>query len=109
MDDGSSVKKVDWKLLIEEQSKSGLTQKAYCESKGVKLSHFVYYKSQLKTKAVLDKKAIKLPVFTPIKLKESNPPVGEIKILLPNGFQCFIPLQTETLQIKNLLGVLLSC
>jgi len=40
----------NWSEILEEYRKSGLTQKVFCEQKGIKLSTFCYQKRNLEKK-----------------------------------------------------------
>jgi hypothetical protein len=97
-----------WLELLEQQEKSGLSQAEFCRQNNLSKSNFVYYKGTLKTKNNHSLKPAKL--FSPVKLTpiDSIKP-AEIKIILPNGFQCFIPSVMDVLQIKRLMEALLSC
>jgi hypothetical protein len=67
----------------------------------------VYYYAQFK--------ASKIPLasasFVPVKVAAQGKSMvaNEIKLSLPNGFQCSFPSNTDTAQIKRLVEVLLSC
>ena len=79
--------------------------------KGIKLTTFAYYRGLIKKPKNDDQGSDKR--FKPIKLvkKNENEGVlsGEIRLSLPNGFQCAFPMQLDVVQIKNLVEVLLSC
>jgi hypothetical protein len=47
--------------------------------------------------------------FTPMQVKKAETIASEIKLVLPNGFQCFFPGKIDPYQVKQLLEVLLSC
>lgn len=99
----------EWYKLVEDQEKSGLSQKEFCNQQNLVLSKFVYYRCLLKNKektATLNKAS-----FTPVKVlpKETTTISGEIKLSLPNGFQCAFPSYIESIQIKRLVEVLLTC
>jgi hypothetical protein len=98
-----------WGKLVEDQEKSGLSQKEFCSQQSLVLSKFVYYRSRLKNKEKTS--AINKISFTPVKiLPKENPVVpGEIKLSLPNGFQCSFPSYLDSIQIKRLVEVLLAC
>jgi hypothetical protein len=100
--------KPNWEALIAEQEKSGLTQEAFCKERDVVLTKFVYYRSQIKKKA---KSTQQSPLsFSPVKVAKKEEIVGsEIRLSLPNGFQCAFPTQLEISQIKRLVEALLSC
>jgi len=99
---------LQWYKLVEDQEKSGLSQKEFCNQHNLILSKFVYYRCLIKNK---EKTTINKASFVPVKvsLKENTVVSGEIKLSLPNGFQCAFPSHTDTLQIKRLVEVLLSC
>ncbi|HSW69293.1 MAG TPA: hypothetical protein VLI69_03915 [Gammaproteobacteria bacterium] len=97
---------IDWKNLIAEQENSGLTQKEFCNQRGLVLSQFVYHR--------ISKKKMTQPagsVFKPVKVisKEAPATSGNIRLSLPNGFQCSFPCSFDVGQIKRLIEVLLSC
>lgn len=98
-----------WASLIAEQEKSGVSQKAFCIQRGLVVSQFVYYRCSFKNK----RKPIQAveQAFRPVKvaIKEPSSVSGDIKISLPNGFQCLFSCSLESSQIKRLVEVLLSC
>lgn len=98
-----------WYKLVEDQEKSGLSQQEFCNQQSLVLSKFVYYRSLLKNKEKSE--AINKASFTPVKVlaKESTVVSGEIKLSLPNGFQCAFPSHLDSIQIKRLVEVLLAC
>lgn len=96
----------NWLALIEEQQKSGLSQKAFCQQNNLVLSQFVYYRLRhLKQKTGLN------PVagFVPVNVIPSESKASEIKVVLPNGFQCSFSSSLDINQLKSLMGVLLTC
>jgi|AntRauTorckE6833_2_1112554.scaffolds.fasta_scaffold09732_4 hypothetical protein len=106
---GRAERYAKWKLLIAEQKECGKSQKAFCVQRGISPAKLTYYRSVLsaqeKTLSQDNKKLV------PIKLQSSTPaPVAhQIKITLPNGFRCEIPVSVSALHIKLLMGALLSC
>lgn len=98
-----------WYKLVEEQEKSGLTQSEFCRQQNLVLSKFVYYRCLLKNQDIT--KPIKPGSLAPVKVssKENTSGSGEIKLLLPNGFQCLFPSNIDSTQIKRLVEVLLAC
>jgi len=95
---------IDWKILIAEQENSGLSQKEFCNQRGLVLSQFVYHRCSSKNK----KTQITKPSMKPVKVVGSEIH-GDIRISLPNGFQCSFPCSLDMNQIKRLVEVLLSC
>lgn len=97
-----------WRQLVEEQNKSGMTQKIFCKQHNISLSQFIYYNCLLKNK---DNPPVKIPSsFAPVKISDKyNMTSGEIKLSLPNGFQFTFPSDLDVIQVKRLVEVLLSC
>jgi len=105
---GREDRRAKWQSLVEEQEISGLTQSVFCKSRNLVLSQFVYYRGLIKAKESTN--AVGVKSFTPIQVSkiESNS-ASEIRIVLPNGFQCYVSSRVEVLQIKRLVEVLLTC
>ena len=99
-----------WKELVEEQENSGLSQIAFCKQKNLKSSKFGYYRTVVKSKDKIKTNQVDQPLFSTVQIKntESNK-LSEIKIILPNGFQCVIPSAMDAVQLKKIMGALLSC
>lgn len=99
-------RRTKWQELIEEQEKSGLSQDAFCKLHNLVFSNFTYYRSKFRGKAQVQKKPP--GTFTPVSVTKS-PVTHEIRLSLPNGFQCSLPLDIDPLRVKELLEVILSC
>ncbi|OGT37408.1 MAG: hypothetical protein A3F11_07275 [Gammaproteobacteria bacterium RIFCSPHIGHO2_12_FULL_37_14] len=96
-----------WKELISEHENSGLSQIAFCKQRDLIPSKFGYYRSVIKSQ---DKMSINQKLFSSVQIKKSESNTSaEIKIILPNGFQCFIPVAMDVLQLKRMMEALLSC
>lgn len=96
-----------WKELVESQEKSGLSQLEFCRQHNLVPSKFGYYRSVLKSQ---DKVNANQPLFSTVQIKKpAQNTLSEIKIILPNGFQCFIPVAMDTPHVKRLMEALLSC
>lgn len=104
--DSENKSQPDWKSLIAEQENSGLSQKEFCNQRGLVLSQFVYYRcsSRNRNKNIQTDK----PALKPVKVIGNENP-GDIQLTLPNGFQCSFPSSLDMNQIKRLVEVLLSC
>ena len=97
-----------WKLLIDQQEKSGQLQTEFCKQHGISVAQLGYYRGLLKTKKQSTVK--NPPLFSPVKIKNpETKKAEEIKIALPNGFHCYFPPTIEVIQIKKLIEVLLAC
>ena len=100
--------RIDWTSLITEQEKSGQSQKEFCNQRGLVLSLFVYHRcSTNKIKSIQTAE----PALKPVKVinKEPSATSGDIRLSLPNGFQCSFPCSFDAVQVKRLIEVLLSC
>jgi hypothetical protein len=97
-----------WQALVEEQEKSGLSQTEYCKQHNIVISQFGYYRGLLKAKERAQSR--KPGLFSSVRIKKSETKISdEIKIVLPNGFQCYLPASIDAVQIKRLMEALLSC
>lgn len=100
--------RVKWQSLIEEQEKSGLSQAEFCKQRNIAIAQFGYYRGLLKAK---DQAKFKKPeLLSPIKIKKQDTKsLDEIKIVFPNGFQCYFPTSIDSIQIKRFMEALLTC
>jgi hypothetical protein len=96
-----------WRKIIDEYLQCGMTQKAFCEQRSLSLPQLVYYHVLFKK----DKESLAKSSFVQVKIPDRDKAVitSEIKLSLPNGFQCSFPSHTDVDQIKRLIEVLLSC
>ncbi|CAN5194768.1 hypothetical protein BH09PAT2_BH09PAT2_11010 [soil metagenome] len=103
-----SIRHEQWLTRVVEQERSGLSQTEFCKQNNLVISQFTYYRGLIKAS---ERDTLpKSNVFTPVKIhKPEQKSSSEIRILLPNGFQCFIPSHLEASHIKNLIAALLSC
>jgi hypothetical protein len=99
--------KEEWQALILEHAESGLSQTEFCQQKNISVSKFGYHRSLLMTHDKFKTKAQN--IFTPIHIKKPEPITANIRLILSNGFQCFLPCHIDPNQVKQLLRVLLSC
>lgn len=103
-----STRREHWRAIVEKQEESVLSQVEYCKQNNLVISQFTYYRGLIKANERTA--SPKLNVFTPVKInKTEQSPSSEIRILLPNGFQCFISSHIDTIHIKRLMEALLSC
>lgn len=102
-------RRVKWQELVDQQKQSGLTKKEFCKEHQLTLSTFAYYSSVFGNKK---KKHKETPNnnFIPIEIKNSvKSKILELKIIFPNGIQCFLPDDLETNKIKKFIEVLNAC
>jgi len=95
-----------WKALIEEQEESGLSQINFCKQKNVSSAQLGYYRSILKPK--LPNENVSIGSFSPVKINQQTSE-KEIRLTLPNGFQCLFPATIDPAYLKKLIEVFLSC
>lgn len=96
-----------WRDIISEQEASGVSQSEFCRQRNLVLSKFVYYRGVIKSREQTNASQ-KLFSAVGIKPPESKA-ASEIKIILPNGFQCIVPAIMDTACVKRLMEALLSC
>lgn len=89
-------KRDKWKKIIKEQEKSGLSREAFCKAHNLPSSSLVYYRGILRGKQNPKKQS---GTFTPISISK-QPTVNEIRLTLPNGFQCAFPTDLGFSRIK---------
>jgi hypothetical protein len=107
-DDKQKQRHAKWRNILDEYQVSNQTQKSFCEQRNISLPQFVYYRSLFKQE---EKSQAMAGGFVPLKLQQSDKSASssEIKLSLPNGFQCAFPSHVDATQIKRLIEVLLSC
>ena len=67
-----------------------------------------YHKGLIKGKSAINKK--KASLFSAVQIQKPEiKTVSEVKVLLPNGFQCLFPSTADPSHIKLLVKALLSC
>lgn len=91
-----------WQELIREQEASGLSQTQFCKDRNISSAQLGYYRSVLKPGRP------KMGSFSPVTIKQASSP-KDVRITLPNGFQCVFSSDLNASQIKEWMMVLLSC
>lgn len=97
--------KIDWQKIMADQSRSGLSQTAYCKQHGIDLAKFGYYRNKMQSSE--KERVAKSPLFQPVTMTSHTN--EEIKIFLPNGFRCEFTHATNVIQIKKIIEMLLTC
>ncbi len=98
-----NVRYEKWRAIIDEQEASGLTQTAFCKEHNISSAQLSYYRGILKPKQTVSTRS-----FTPVTLKQSSH-AKEIRVLLPNGFQCTFAWDFNVSDMKAWVKALLSC
>ena len=101
----NEAKREKWEKIIEDQEKSGLSQEAFCKANNLPSTSFVYYRGIFRGKQQPNKTSGAFAPVTVAKAMSAN----EIRLTLPNGFQCTFPTDLESSRIKELVGIFLSC
>ena len=97
-----------WQVLVEDQEKSGLSQTEFCKQHNLAVSQFGYHRRSLKARERVQ--SAKPELFSAVQIKKPETKMSdEIKIVLPNGFQCYLPASIDSMQIRRLMEALLSC
>jgi hypothetical protein len=104
-----AIRRKKWDNLVETQKKSGLSQKEFCTQHGIVISQFVYYLGLSRKKSGASTETA--PSFSPVKItnKDNHEISTDIRISLPNGFQCTLPNHVDAVRIKQIMEALLSC
>jgi hypothetical protein len=92
-----------WQAIIDEQEGSGQSQAVFCKQRNISAAQLGYYRSILKPK-----NAISTGIFTSIAMAPSAI-AKDVRVILPNGFQCTFPSDLNALAIKELIKALLLC
>lgn len=98
-------KREKWKNIIDDQESSGLSQEEFCKTHNLSSSTFCYYRSIFRGKQESKKTS---GSFTSVNISKSVS-LSEIRLTLPNGFQCTFPADVDSVRIKELVGIFLSC
>lgn len=102
-----SDRRTHWKALIEEQESSGLSQRKFCEEREIALSQFTYYRGVFKSARP---SKLATHAFAPITLtKAESSSLTDIRLILPNGFQCVFSSHLDSAKVKQLVETLLTC
>lgn len=106
--DEQKIRRATWRKIVDEYLASDMTQKSFCEQHNISLPQFVYYHGQFRRK---NEPQAEISGFVPVKIPhhEKSVTASEIKLSLPNGFQCTFPIHTDAAQLKRLVEALLSC
>ena len=104
------IDRQQWLNLVAEQEKSGLSQREFCKQKNIVLSQFSYYRG-IANKSTQEQPKANFLVPVKITAEASAPAVltTEVKLVLPNGFQCAFASTVDPAHMKRLIQVLLTC
>jgi hypothetical protein len=108
--ENSPKSRSEWFALVKEFEQSNTTQINFCKQKVLILGRFTYY-AQIYRKDIKSASKYETPSFSQVVINQphSSSSHHEIKIELPNGFRCQIPLNISSEALKKLIGALLSC
>lgn len=105
MTESTNKRHEKWKHIIEAQEASGLSQEKFCEQENISTSSLGCYRGLFR-----GKKKIKKPIGTCMLVNSpKSVSTSEIRLTLPNGFQCTFPCDFEPSRLKEWVGALLFC
>lgn len=96
--------KIDWSAINAEWESSKLSQEAFCQSKEIIYSTFVYHRGKILEK----RKAAKRPPFASVRIKdtESFSVCDTLTLRLPNGISLSIAANVNHSDLKQVLILL---
>lgn len=105
----NETKRAQWLSLVEEQERSGLGQKEFCQEKQISLNTFSYYRGQYLKRQQRPEKPSgeKFPPF--VELSLPSMPVEPFRLSFPNGISLTLPHHFDHQQLKKLVEVLRVC
>lgn len=108
----SHLSESQWSALMAEYEKSGLTQKQFCQKKGIHFNAFrnsrcrdAYRKKKLQLNKLATAKSSS---FTEVKLQPPPKP-KVLKLIHPNGIECLLPMSLSDKELVNFIKGLQSC
>ena len=111
----SVEKKRFWQGVLKEQSKSGLTVKAFCQQQGVSVPSFYAWRRKLmKRKSDAGGQEDGPPRMVPVTVLPPVPAAGEIgrvpiEIVTPAGLTLRVDRTLSPADVAELLRVVLAC
>ena len=98
---------LNWQALIAEQEKSGMNQEAFCKMKEVSVAKLQYYRKKTRVTPVQPRKKFTEIKLTPVEKKSISS--KDIRVVLQNGIQCYLPSDIDIQHAKKWMEALLSC
>lgn len=93
-----------WKEHIEQWQESGLSQPAYCESHGIKMTTFSFYRHRLLNSHFLSEPSFKFVAAEP-KTSNSSSPIAALQLMLPNGIRIGVSSDANESLLKMVLNI----
>jgi hypothetical protein len=93
-----------WRGLLERWSASGLSQRRFCEERGISLSTFTYWRRRLRGESEVESQVPFIPV-------EIKPPQGSrrpshYEVRLESGARIRVPFDFESDSLLRLIDLL---
>ncbi len=98
-------KREAWKRLISEWKKSSVSQRIFCESRGLNLKRFVYYRAYFRNISKQRKKLLPIEVSSDI-IKNKPTADDSFTLCLPNNMRLKIPASSDKSMLKNVFSAL---
>jgi len=100
-------KKAYWREVFEEWSSSGISQRQFCEERGIAYSTFCYWRGQV----LRDRgEEITSSLFLPVEVKPpvASSPSQDYEVCLENGVRIRVPPDFEGDSLLRLIRLLRS-
>ena len=96
-------KRAVWKHLISEWEKSSVSQRLFCESRGLNLNRFAYYRGYFRKVSKQQKKLLPIEVSSDI-IKNKPTEDASFTLCLSNNITLKIPASSDKTMLKNIFS-----
>lgn len=93
-----------WRRVLKEWSSSGLSQRGFCEDRGISLSSFCYWRRRLRVEG----EEVSPSPFIPVEVRGGTmlPQPTPFEVRLRNGIRIRVPADFESDSLLRLIGLL---
>jgi len=98
-----------WQSLQAEQAASGLSQKAFCQQRGLNLATFTWWKDRVRWMLTRSRPGPKVRPkvrFREVPSPTHRPPAVPYEVLLPTGRTIRVPAGFDPADLRRLVAVL---
>ena len=93
-----------WRGVFGEWSESGLSQRLFCEERGISFSTFCYWRRQLREENEVESQSVFIPVEIKDPLQSRRP--SQYEVHLEAGIRIRVPFDFERESLVRLIGLL---
>ncbi|MCA9413976.1 MAG: hypothetical protein KC944_22370 [Candidatus Omnitrophica bacterium] len=93
-----------WRGVFEEWSASGLSQRGFCEERGISFSTFCYWRRRLRGESEVESQSPFIPVEIKDPLQPRHP--SQYEVYLEGGIRIRVPSDFESESLSRLVGLL---